>query len=174
MMLACCLLLASCFGSGIEKRGAVYGFENGRVKTVGGHFHVGLLPEIWKFRKIRARAILFRNADDESTITVSSWCRGAVDDEPQRDLSKKVLQVVSEAKVLSLAEDVPLHAGVASQTVVEGVMESQSVLVKSAVIKRQGCVFDFLYVTHPKKRQYEDDFDHMIRGFRYGSGPDFL
>lgn len=174
MILLFCLLLTGCFGSGIEKRGTVYGYENGRVKTVGGHFFVGQLPAYWKFEKIRARAVLFRNQQDQSTIAVSSWCKGAVDDEPQAELSAKVLQVIEDGRVIVLKKDLPLPEGTASQTVVEGLMDGQSVLVKTAVIKRHECVFDFYYVTRPGRTGFETDFDNMVRGFRYGHGPEIL
>lgn len=175
MMLACCLFLASCFGSGIEKRGTVYGYENGRVKTVGGHFFVGQLPDDWKVEKIRARAVLFRNREDRSTITLSSWCRGAVEDDPQEQLSGKILQTVSAGRVLSLKKDFVLADGSrATETSLEGEMDREPVFVKSLVIKRHDCVFDFYYVTRPSRRNFESDFDRMVRDFRYGHGPEIL
>lgn len=165
------LMLSGCFGAGIEKRGSVYGYENGRVKTVGGDFYVGTLPPDWQIQRIRARAVLFRNKLDASTITVSSWCGRAAEEDSQADLSRKVVQVVRGGTVHWSAKEVQLAFGTASETLVTGEMDGETVRVRSVVIKRQGCVFDFLHVTHPEQTAHEGDFDALVRGFRTGKQP---
>lgn len=165
------LILSGCFGAGIDKRGSVYGYENGRVKTVGGDFFVGKLPPIWRMQKIRARAILFRNKADASTITVSSWCGRAAEGDSQADLSRKVVQVVRGGRVHWLVKEIPLAFGTASETLVTGELDGEPVRVRSVVIKRQGCVFDFLHVTDPQKTAHESDFDIFVRGFQTGKQP---
>lgn len=165
----------SCFGSGIDKRGTVYGYNKGVIKTNGGgKFLIGSLPSYWQEQRTRVRAILFKNTLDASTISVSSWCKGAIDDAPQKELSQKLLRSLSQVTILDFQEEVPVGTRVATVTTADGELDNLPVYLKSAVIKMNDCVFDFYYVSTPGATTYESDFDLMLQGFRYIRGPDLL
>ena len=170
------LVLGACFGSSLDRSGTVYGYEKGRVKTVGGgYFWLGAPSSGWRQEKIHERAVLFRHGQDHATIGISSWCKGAVDDRSQEELSGQAVQLLVGGEILALKKKFPLsNGGHASVTALRGQLDGEAVYLKSAVIKRRGCVFDFTYVTHPEKRGSEADFDEVVRGFRYGRGPSSL
>lgn len=181
------LSLTSCFGNPVEIRGTVYGHEKGIVKTVGGRFAIGKLPSPWKERRIRERAVLFENPNDHSTITVSAWCKGAVDDVSQDVLSHSLIRALKAAKILEKKE-IPLGGRQAIMARFTGELDHAPVYLKTYVLKMNQCVFDFYYVatgsasvaeaTSTKGARSpllsEKDFDQMVQGFVYLKGPEVL
>lgn len=165
----------SCFGNPIDTRGTVYGHENGIIKTVGGRFAIGPLPSSWKERRLRERAVLFENLNDQATITVSSWCKGSIDDVSQEVLSQNLISTLADAKTLEKKE-VPLGGRRAVMTRATGELDHAPVYLKTYVIKMNQCVFDFYYVgfSHTALQGSEQDFDEMVRGFVYLKGPEVL
>lgn len=168
------LSLTSCFGNPIEIRGTVYGHEKGIIKTVGGRFAIGRLPSPWKERRIRERAVLFENQNDHSTITVSSWCKGAVDDVSEEVLSQNLVRTLQDTKILEKRET-PLGGRQAMMTRFMGDLDHAPVYLKTYVLKMNQCVFDFYYVaTGRAPLLSEKDFDQMVQGFVYLKGPEVL
>lgn len=164
--------MMSCFGS-LEKRGSVTGYYNGVVRTKGGQFRLGILPDHWEQKKIKFHALLFENQLDHSTITIDSFCRSAVDGgslEKQTELMLRGIRNVKiiERKLLVLSGRDALH------TLVTGKIDGRSIFADFYVLKMNECVFDFFYITYPDETQYHTDFKSMVRGFQYVDGPDPL
>jgi len=167
------VLFSSCFGNPIERRGTVYGYEKGIIKTMGGRFAIGILPSPWKEQRIRERAVLFENLNDHSTITISSWCKGAIDDVSQEILSQNLVRALTDTNILEKKE-VPLGGRKAVMTRFTGELDHALVYLKTYVLKMNQCVFDFYYVGFPHHHDSEKDFDQMVQGFVYLKGPEVL
>jgi hypothetical protein len=166
------LCLFGCFGS-VDKRGSVSGFENGVVKTVGGNFRIGLLSSDWKRRDINHRALLFQNHNDGSTITVSSWCKRALDEGSPESLSEQLYTGMSNVKILS-AKRIPLADRQAFLTEVTGELDTKTVYLKAYTLKMNECVFDFFFVSTPDRISAAHDLDTLVEGFQYVKGPEIL
>lgn len=168
------ILLTSCFGS-IDKRGTISGFypEKNLVKTIGGKFKIGPLPSPWKKEKIEFRALYFINEIDSSSITVSSWCKGAFDDGRLKDLSRRMTRGITEIEIIE-HKTTQIDLRDAMQQSLFGKMDGVPIYMKTYVMKKNECVFDFIYVTIPNKREYEKDFDNMVHGFEYIKGPKIM
>lgn len=166
------LLLIHCFGS-VDKRGSVSGYNDGIIKTVGGNFHIGKLPENWRQKEINFRAVLFQNERTQSTITVSSWCKRAFDDGSLQTLTEQLYSGLENLKIIE-SHDESLDGRESRVTAARGKLDSQPVYLKTYVLKMNECVFDFLYVATPDKLSDAADFDVMVEGFSYGQGPRIL
>lgn len=162
--------LSSCFG-GLEKRGSVTGYYNGVVRTKGGQFKLGLLPNHWKKKKIKFHALLFENQLDHSTITVDSFCRSAVDGGSLEKQMELMLRGIRQVKVIERKLQV-LSGRDALHTLVTGKIDGRSIFADFYVLKMNECVFDFFYITYPGETQHHNDFKTMVQGFQYIDGPE--
>lgn len=164
--------LSSCF-KGLDLRGTVRKYDKGLVQTIGGSFSVGRLPDIWKSRKIDENAALLQNQQDNATITLSSWCKGAFNDGTLAELSQQLYGSLVDYKILE-QRTLPIDDREGLITAVTGTLDGKPMYLKTFVLKMNQCVFDFVYVTVPEARIGETDFDAMVSGFHFISGPDIL
>lgn len=161
-----------CFG-GIDARGSVRSYEQGLVTTEGGSFRVGTLPEYWQRQKIDYRAALLKNSRDGSTITISSWCKGAFDDGSLKELSEQLYSALANYRIIE-ERMIPLADRDARLTTARGFIDGKEVFLKTYVLKMNVCVFDFAYVSTPDGLGDIGDFDAMVAGFQYVKGPPIL
>lgn len=164
--------LASCFGS-LDKTGSVTGYYNGVVRTKGGQFKLGILPNHWKQKKIKFHALLFENQLDHSTITIDSFCRSAVDGGSLEKQTELMLRGMRDVKIVERNLEV-LSGRDALHTLVTGKADGRRIYADFYVLKMNECVFDFFYITYPEETQYHSDFKSMVKGFEYVDGPDPL
>lgn len=174
LLISCVLFLSSCFSFGkVEKVGSIRGYNDGVVITHGGRFRVGKLPDHWVLKETEKNLLLFKNVYDASTISVSSWCRGAVDDGSVESLTRQLLAGLTKVKVLN-QNKIPLANRYALMTEAYGVLDTRNVFFKTYVLSKHSCVFDFIYVTLPGQTQYLEDFDRMVQGYQLIKGPKLL
>lgn len=168
------LLMSSCFSAGIDKRGAVASYKDGKVNTVGGgYYKIGELPNTWKEKELKYRAVLFKNENDDATITVSSWCKGAYDDAPLEILSMQQLMGLEDLKTLE-EKTVTLEDREALRVQSTGKMDGAPIYVRSYILKMNNCVFDFFYISSPEVKSSVLDFEDLVQGFVFGKGPRVL
>ncbi|MCP5464897.1 MAG: hypothetical protein H7A33_07730 [Deltaproteobacteria bacterium] len=166
-------LLVSCFGGSIEKRGSVKSYQNGVVQTIGGAFRVGKLSKAWVQKSIDYRAVLFEHQGDHSTIMVDSWCKGAFDDGALSDLARHLYRGIEGFKITS-EEDFTLDNRAALHTQGQGRLDGVGVYFSSAVVKINGCVVDFVYLSVPERMPSHSDFMPFVQGFEFLKGPKVL
>ncbi len=164
--------LVSCFG-GSKHPGSVSSYYNGVVRTRGGSFRIGALPRAWERRPLKYRALLFANKNDNATITIDSWCKGAVDDGSLASLTKDLYKGMDTPKIVSQAP-VKLSGREALKTQIEAGLDGRRVSLTAVVLKMNTCVFDFLYITVPGEFSSQGDFENMINGFEFIDGPSVL
>lgn len=166
------IFMTSCFGSG-KHPGSVSSYYNGVVRTRGGSFRIGVLPRAWERRPLKYRALLFANKNDNATITIDSWCKGAVDDGSLGALTKDLYKGMDAPKVVS-QQAVKLSGREALKTQIEAGLDGRRVSLTAVVLKMNTCVFDFVYVTVPGEFSSQGDFENMINGFEFIDGPSVL
>ena len=165
------LIVAGCFGGGVDKSGSVTGYRNGIVLTQGGKFQIGLLPPYWKVIPLSYRAILFSHSSLGSSISVDAFCKGSFDDAPLNLLSHQLFYGLGAFKNIR-QEKLMLDEREALRAVVSGTMDGVPVILDSVVLKMNECVFDFVYTAFPKN--YSNgvrDFEGLYKGFKYITGP---
>lgn len=172
LLLFLLFIVAACFG-GIDKRGAVLSYVNGVVRTKGGTFHIGKLPPAWRREDTAFHALVFLNRDDQSSITVDSFCKGAFDDTGLKTLTRELTRgiegfQVAEQLPVSLSQREALH------TTGSGQVDGAPVFFESFVLKMNACVFDFVYISRPQELTTRGDFHFLVNGFHYVKGPKVL
>lgn len=167
-----CVFFTSCLG-GIDKAGSVLSYRKGLVTTEGGAFRLGVLGSVWKQKKIDVRALVFVNSQDGATITVDSWCKGAFDDAALATLADQVFLGYLGVKPLS-QKNFRLDGREALQKAVAASLDGVPVYLNVVVLKMNGCVFDFVYVSTPQSLPSQKDFQQMVDGFHYLRGPNVL
>lgn len=164
----------ACLGGSIDKRGAVSGYKDGKVDTVGGgYYRIGEPSSHWRLKETKHRAVLFENKNDSSTMMVSSWCKGAFDDAPLSILADQQLMGLENLKKLR-SQKTTLNEREALKTEAKGKADGAWVYVRSYVLKMNNCVFDFVYVSSPEVMPSVDDFETLVNGFVFGKGPRVL
>lgn len=171
-LLVCLLFLGSCFG-GMEKRGSVRAYYNGVVQTEGGSFRIGKLPNYWKLKKTKFRALVFVNKEDASTITIDSFCKSAVDGGSLQDLTGKLFHGIGDFKITDQHTQLLANRTVL-KTEAQGKVDGARLFLSAYVMRMNECVFDFIYVNTPDDLESYTDFKSMVKGFAYVDGPDAL
>lgn len=167
------VFFSSCFGGNIYKKGSVLGYKNGVVNTHGGKFRVGKLSSDWDQKNLKYRAVFFQHKRDFSSITIDSWCKSSADDASLEALSRHLYMAVDDFR-LSEQEKIRLAGRDALSTSGFGKMDGQEVFFSVTVFKMNACVFDFVYVGFPPQLVSHEDFQNMILGFQFISGPQIL
>lgn len=165
------LLLSSCFGGGVDKKGSVSGYKSGVVVTEGGSFRVGPLPSDWVRRPFGYKAILFVHRTKRSSIGVDAFCKRSFDDAPLEVLTRQLFYDLTDQHTLAQRE-VQLDGRQALRTTLSGRLDGAPVMLDVVVLKMNECLFDFFYVSSPG--QYADDvaqFESFTSGFKYVKGP---
>jgi len=164
LFFALLVFVSGCLGGGIEKTGSVVSHHNGKIKTYGGGaFTIGVLPKIWQQKKIKERAILFLH-EDGATITVSSWCKTAVDQTSLEALSAQLVTGLAGSSKIE-SENRLIDGKNALRTSVSGNVDGTPIYLRSYVLKANQCVFDFFYLASPEALPSVQDFENMVDGF---------
>ncbi|MBI2339130.1 MAG: hypothetical protein HYU99_02025 [Deltaproteobacteria bacterium] len=165
------LVLFSCFGGGVEKRGSVKGYRNGAVITEGGSFRVGPLPETWRRKSFSYRAVLFEQSASGRTISISTFCKGSFDDAPLKILTNQLFYNIT-AQRRRFQKILNLDGREALRTAVAGKVDGAEIVLDTVVLKMNECVFDFVYVSKPESYPGGvSDFEGFYGGFKYIAGP---
>ena len=165
------LLMTSCFGGGVDKKGSVTGYGSGVVATEGGSFRVGPLQSDWVRRPFGYKAILLVHRGKKSSIGVDAFCKRSFDDAPLTGLTRQLFYDLTDQRTL-MQKGVELDGRQALRTTLSGRLDGASVMLDVVVLKMNECLFDFFYVSSPG--QYADDvahFESFYGGFQYVKGP---
>jgi len=171
LIIAAIFILPACFGGGVDKRGSVQSYKNGIVATEGGRFRIGSLSNSWFQKNIDYKALFFVSRRLQASITVDAFCKGSFDDAPLPILSQQLFYNLERYKIKS-QKDFQLDDRAAQRTLVEGKLDGAAVVMDAVVMKKNECVFDFVYTSLPADYQEgKADFESLYQGFKYISGP---
>ena len=172
----CCLLtifvlMSSCFGVGLDKKGSVLKYRAGVVFTEGGSFKVGTPSADWVQTPFRYKAILFKNRVYPASMSVSSFCRGSFDDAPLASLSHQAFYDLSHQQLL-LQTPITVGGREALRVAKKGRLDGAKVILDVVTLKMNACVFDFvLSADEVSYGRVKSDFEKMVDGFDYLKGP---
>lgn len=150
-------------------RGAkVLGYRHGVVYlTQRGAYRVGALPDRWRERHARERAVAFHDADTQAIITTNAYCGASFEDLPLSSLMGHLFTGIPEERVLAT---IPLslagREALRQQSIrrVDGV----AVYCDAVVLKKDGCQFDFFLTAPPAVvEQVRPRFEAFFRGFAF-------
>jgi hypothetical protein len=147
------LLVVGCGGPSFD--GRVY--RSGDVA-----FHVGPVPQRWRAIEATGALLAFRDDEAAATVAVNGRCGLDGDDVPLESLTHHLfLQFTDRELVGQNRVDLDGRAALRTEMLAEldGVKKRYVVYV----LKKDGCVYDFVYVSPGDGGR--EEFERFVRGF---------
>ena len=150
---------AGCGGAQERFDGAA--FRDGNVA-----FRVERVPAAWERISVAAASLAFRDASHEGSVLINGRCgeRG-VDDTPLSALTGHLVMGTTEREIDSEVV-VPLDSREALHTQMRAKLDGVKMAYDIFVLKKDGCVYDFVYVAPPAHVAGVPDFERFVMGFR--------
>lgn len=153
------------FGPSIKK---VMSYRDGWVymsdKT---HYTVGSLPASWERMRVPAYSIAFHNPLFRTTIATDAFCEKTANDLSLNILTNHLVTGVENFDRVS-SKEFWLDERGALRTLVTGTVEGVPLAYDVVVIKKNGCVFDFMCISPLDMRSsVSADFEKFYEGFHY-------
>jgi hypothetical protein len=140
-------LIAACGGSAQHFDGQVY-----RGDKIA--FRVPAVPPEWRRIDVSDASVAFRDDAHEASILLNARCGGRDDDTPLRSLTQHLIMGTTD-RAFDLEETIPFDAREALHTVMRAKLDGVVMTYDIYVMKKDGCVYDFVYVASP---------DHFAEG----------
>lgn len=146
---------AGCGGSNLE--GRVY---DGDDLT----FRVGPVPPSWRVVELESALVAFRDDTNLASIAVNGRCGKDGDDVPLEALTHHLFLHFTERQVLR-QERVQLDGREALRTELHAELDGVPKHFLVYVLKKDGCVYDFLHVTDRSDPLAIERFERFVQGF---------
>jgi hypothetical protein len=149
------LMLASCASSGFD--GRVYRDDDVR-------FRVGPVPSTWRRLDVEDSRLAFRDDSANATVAVNGRCGLDGDDVPLASLTQHLFLQFTERTPISQAK-VSLDGREALRTEISAALDGVNKHYLVYVLKKNGCVYDFMYITADSAPSSRADFERFVQGF---------
>jgi hypothetical protein len=140
---------------------------DGRVYRSGQvHFEIGKVPPNYRPIKVEGATLAYRDDTHDASISIKARCGVASDDAPLEALTNHLLMGTTEREFLS-AETIPFDGREARRSVVSAKLDGVPMVYRIYVLKKDGCVYDFVRVTPPAHAEPgAPEFHEFVSGFR--------
>ncbi len=153
--LAAGLSLLACASSGFD--GQVYRGE-------GMTFRVGPVPSTWRRVEVDQSLVAFRDDDAQATVAVNGRCGQDGDDVPLTALTAHLFLHFTERRMLD-QQRIPMDGREALRTELVAKLDGVPKHFTVVVLKKDGCVYDFLHITDGNASGEQEEFQRFVRGF---------
>lgn len=134
-------------------------------------FEVGPQPSQWQKIEVSHGLMAFRDEEQDATIVVNGRCGKDSDDVPLNALTHHLFLRFTEREVLE-EKVFPFDGREALKTVLRAKLDGVLRQFVAVVIKKDGCVYDFVLVTRPENyAQVEPSFTAFFHGFHAETKP---
>jgi hypothetical protein len=128
-------------------------------------FRVPPVPATWHRISVPAADLAFRDDAHEGSVLLNSRCASADRDAPLVSLTGHLIIGTTERKV-AMEETVPFDQREARHTRMTAKLDGVPMAYDIFVLKKDGCVFDLVYVTPPDTAAVADpEFERFVQGF---------
>jgi hypothetical protein len=163
---AIALALAGACSLSAASAGCAHESFDGRVYHSGREtFGVGPVPATWERMELDGAMLAYRDTASGGSIAVHAQCGRDADDVPLVALTNHLLIGFTERDVKH-EETLPFDGREARHTVLHAKLDGVPVTLDAWVLKKDGCVYDVVYVVSPA--HYDagaDAFSAFARGF---------
>ena len=129
-------------------------------------FTVGEKPSSWRHLDVSDAALSFRDEAVQATIVIQGRCGMDGDDVPLESLTQHLFIYFTERDIIE-QKRIPMDGREAMRTVMVAKLDGVARRFVVYVLKKDGCVYDFLYVGVSTPSQASvDAFDQYVAGFR--------
>jgi hypothetical protein len=151
----CLLALSSCSSASFD--GSIY-----RDSEVA--FRVGPLPSSFRAVKADGTRLAFRDDAADATIAVNGRCGVDGDDVPLQALTRHLFIHFTQRQVLS-ERTVKLDGREALRTELNAELDGVPRSFVVYVLKKDGCVYDFMWIGQADSTSGLPDFERFVLGF---------
>lgn len=140
---------------------------NGHVfQGHGLAFRVGPIPPHWRPIEVSQALLAFRDDRDMTTIALNGRCHKDGDDVPLASLTHHLFLEFTDRQILS-QRVVPMDGRAAMRTHIIAKLDGVPNRFLVYVLKKDGCVYDFLSITAMQAPKHSDDadFEAFVHGF---------
>jgi hypothetical protein len=139
---------------------------NGRIfDGKGVRFVAGEQPPAWRGIEADGTLLTFRDDEHDATIGVNGRCGKDAEDVPLVALTQHLFLQFTERKVTD-QQVVAMDGREAMRTTLTAKLDGVERAFAIYVLKKDGCVWDFLYVSRPQSFSSEvRKFDQFVAGF---------
>lgn len=141
------------------------GLQGQHYEGGGQSFDLGPIPGTWKSIDVTGTLLAFRNDQKQQTIAINARCGKDADDVPLEALTQHLFLQFTEKSELS-SEKFMLDGREALKTDSEAKLDGVPRHFRTVVLKKDGCVYDFLLIAEPNSEAAFGDFDQCVAGFR--------
>lgn len=153
--LAAGLSLLACASSGFD--GQVY-------RGDGMTFRVGPIPSNWRQIEVGQSLVAFRDDDARATVAVNGRCGQDGDDVPLTALTAHLFLHFSDRHLVA-QELIPMDGREALRTTMDAKLDGVPKHFTVVVLKKDGCVYDFLHISDRNASADQENFERFVRGF---------
>jgi hypothetical protein len=145
-------------------------FDGHTYRGAGFGFTVPAIPEGWHRVELTDAALAFRDDARAASILVNAKCGSKSDDVPLASLTEHLIIGTTERTFLEEAT-VPMDGREARHTILVAKLDGVPMQFDIYVMKKNGCVFDFVYVAEPQMFvEGSAAFEKFVRGV-HTTGP---
>ena len=150
-----CALVVSCASSGFD--GHVYHDEEMR-------FRVGAIPGAWHPIEVPGARLAFRDDAANATVALNGRCKVDGDDVPLASLTQHLFLEFTERTQTSQST-VSLDGREALRTEVTAALDGVKKQYLVYVLKKDSCVYDFMYIAAEPDPAARTEFERFVQGF---------
>ncbi len=133
-------------------------------------FRLQPLPSDWHPIHVTDADLVFRDAAHEASVLVNGRCLPETADTPLSSLTEHLIMGTTERQ-FSTEETVPLDSREARHSMLKAKLDGVLMSYDIFVMKKNGCVYDLVYVGDPAKMQAGiPAFEQFARGFHTVEG----
>ena len=156
--LAALLLSAACFGCASSH------FDGQTYHDDNLHFRVGPIPNAWRSISVDDSLLAFRDDPTNATVALNGRCGVDGDDVPLTSLTQHLfLQFTDRAPVSQQA--LTLDGREALRTEISAALDGVKKQYLVYVLKKDNCVYDFMYIAADGSSASRADFERFVQGF---------
>jgi hypothetical protein len=127
-------------------------------------FRIGPVPENWRPIEASDALLAFRDDAGKATIAVNARCGLDGDDVPLAALTQHLFLQFTERRVEN-QDLVRMDGREALRTQIVAALDGVSKRYTVYVLKKDGCVYDFLHIADDASETREQSFEHFVRSF---------
>lgn len=128
-------------------------------------FRVGPVPANWRPIEVEGTLIAFRDDAAGATVAVNGRCGKDADDVPLEALTHHLFLEFTERHMRS-QQKIWLDGRQALRTEMDAALDGVPKRYTVYVLKKNGCVYDFLRIAQPSEAAETDDaFERFVSGF---------
>lgn len=149
----------ACACGGAEKGFDGHVYRDGRIA-----FRVGDVPSTWHRIEVTDASLAFRDDTHQASILLNARCGQRDDDVPLVSLTGQLIMGTTD-RDYGKEETIPFDGREARHTTLKAKLDGVLLSYDIYVEKKDGCIYDFVYVAPPDQAASSAEFERFVGDF---------